>query len=348
MKVKFILIMGLIASYYGYGQTYYAPTGAGGAGSGGSGNVHLGYGAGAVSTASANVLIGNEAGVANTSGYSNIFIGFQSGHVNTTSTGNVYIGSYAGKESTAGGNTSVGYSSGKNNLLGSFNSSLGWAAGIDSDGSNNVFVGGYSGANSSGSNNVCLGYEAGNTAGASNVFLGYQAGKSETGSNRLYIHNDPTSNPLVYGEFNNKFLKFNAYKVGIGYEGTTGFGSFPGLTGVPNASIYRLFVRGGIIAEEVRIRLQTQWADYVFSENYNLLSLEKVQEYIEIEKHLPNMPTAKEVAEKGIEVGNIVTLQQEKIEELTLYIIEQNERNKEQEKRIETLEKQMQLLLNKQ
>ena len=52
------------------------------------------------------------------------------------------------------------------------------------------------------------------------------------------------------------------------------------MTGIPNAADYRLFVRGGILAEEVRIRLQADWADYVFASDYKLLPLKEVEQYI--------------------------------------------------------------------
>lgn len=59
--------------------------------------------------------------------------------------------------------------------------------------------------------NTIVGYQAGygTTTGVSNVFLGYQAGFNETGSNKLYISNTSTSNPLIYGEFNNSILRIN-------------------------------------------------------------------------------------------------------------------------------------------
>ena len=60
------------------------------------------------------------------------------------------------------------------------------------------------------------------------------------------------------------------------------------------------------------------------------------------------MPSAAEVKEQGIEMGNIINLQQEKIEELTLHLIEQEKRNDEQQKELDTLKAQMHLLLNKQ
>ncbi len=91
--------------------------------------------------------------------------------------------------------------------------------------------------------------------------------------------------------------------------------------------------------------LSSQWADYVFEENYDLPKLEEVEQFIKDNKHLPNVPSAKEVADSGIELGEMTKIQQEKIEELTLYIIEQNKINKKQQEEIDELKKQVKLLL---
>ena len=125
--------MGLMASVYGYGQTYAAPTGGvNPAGTGGTDCVHLGHSAGAVTTAGAlhNVFVGYEAGILNTIGNSNTFIGYRAGQSNTTAGGSVFVGSYAGMSHTAGASVMVGNNAGQNN-----------------NGDRNVFVGTYCGTN---------------------------------------------------------------------------------------------------------------------------------------------------------------------------------------------------------
>lgn len=96
---------------------------------------------------------------------------------------------------------------------------------------------------------------------------------------------------------------------------------------------YKLFVRGGILSDEIRVSLSANgtWADYVFNDNYKLMPLSEVETFITTNKHLPNVPSAKQVKEDGINVAEMIRIQQEKIEELTLYVIEQN-------KKIEALE----------
>ncbi|WP_055393106.1 malectin domain-containing carbohydrate-binding protein [Flagellimonas eckloniae] len=92
-----------------------------------------------------------------------------------------------------------------------------------------------------------------------------------------------------------------------------------GTSTIPSA--YKLAVNGKIITEELKVQLQSAWPDYVFAKNYDLPSLEEIQKHIDEKGHLPNMPSAKEVEENGIEVGEMNRLLLEKIEELTIYII---------------------------
>jgi hypothetical protein len=101
----------------------------------------------------------------------------------------------------------------------------------------------------------------------------------------------------------------------------------PATMGGANIADYRLYVAGGILTEEVRV--ETGWADYVFEEDYKLPSLESVQAHIHEKGHLMGVPSAREVENDGLELGDITVKQQEKIEELFLYIIELNEAVKE-------------------
>ena len=109
------------------------------------------------------------------------------------------------------------------------------------------------------------------------------------------------------------------------FNGKTGIGmpteSFPTTVGGVSISNYNLFVRGGILSDEVRVR--TTWSDYVFAKDYKLPSLKEVEEFIVANGHLMNVPSGKQVEAEGIEVGQMAKIQQEKIEELTLYVIQQ-------------------------
>lgn len=84
---------------------------------------------------------------------------------------------------------------------------------------------------------------------------------------------------------------------------------------------YKLAVEGTIGARKVKVT-QQPWADYVFDENYKRLSLSDLENYIRINRHLPGIPTEAEVKKDGVDVGEMNKKLLEKIEELTLYLIE--------------------------
>lgn len=109
--------------------------------------------------------------------------------------------------------------------------------------------------------------------------------------------------------------------------GATAFPTFAG------AAAYELVVGGGILAEEVLVRLQSSWADYVFEKGYELHPLSEVEAFIQQEKHLPGIASAKEVAENGLNLGEMQKAQMEKIEEIYLHLIAL-------EKRVNALEAQ--------
>ncbi|WP_337042614.1 hypothetical protein [Emticicia sp. 17c] len=79
---------------------------------------------------------------------------------------------------------------------------------------------------------------------------------------------------------------------------------------------------------------QNQWADRVFERNYQLLSLKEVEKFIEQNKHLPNVPSAEEVVAKGVAMNEIVAKLLEKVEELTLYTIQQQKEIDELKKKL--------------
>lgn len=177
-------------------------------------NLFIGDSAGAMNTTGrANVFLGYNAGYKNIDGTDNVFIGDSAGYLNTNGSYNTYIGSwsgYAAQEVTR--NAFFGLLSGCYNTTGHRNTYLGAFSGMNNDtGSYNTYVGHASGYNSRGTSNVALGRHAGlNNKGDSCVFLGYSAGRNDTTSNKLYIANSETPDPLIYGEFDNKLLRLTA------------------------------------------------------------------------------------------------------------------------------------------
>jgi hypothetical protein len=104
------------------------------------------------------------------------------------------------------------------------------------------------------------------------------------------------------------------------------------------ATGYALSVNGKIACEEVLVEDMVSWPDYVFNEDYNLMSLEELEKSIGKSKHLPGIPSAAEIEENGLSLGDMQKRMIEKIEELTLYTIQQNKMIKELQEKMEKLE----------
>ena len=101
-----------------------------------------------------------------------------------------------------------------------------------------------------------------------------------------------------------------------------------------------LYVRGGIVTDKVTIKHYglSWWPDYVFCSDYQLMPLKDLREYITANRHLPNVPSETEVMENGIELGDMQSVLLEKIEEMTLYLLQQQETIEQLEHRIAELE----------
>lgn len=89
---------------------------------------------------------------------------------------------------------------------------------------------------------------------------------------------------------------------------------------ISNTGNYKLSVNGNIRAKKVVV--ETNWSDFVFEKNYELKSLHEVEQYIKQNGHLSEIPSAKEVENNGGDLGELIKLQMQKIEELTLYLIQ--------------------------
>ncbi len=102
----------------------------------------------------------------------------------------------------------------------------------------------------------------------------------------------------------------------------------------------KLEVAGTVRAKEVKIEA-TGWSDFVFDKSYNLPKLSDVEKHINDKQHLPGIPSEKEVLENGVNVVDMQAKLLQKIEELTLYIIEQDKKIEKQDKQNKDLQKQV-------
>ena len=108
--------------------------------------------------------------------------------------------------------------------------------------------------------------------------------------------------------------------------------------GTSDTKGYKLAIAGKTIAEEVKIALISNWPDFIFKRNHELRTLEEVEEYINENSHLPEIPSEAEVTENGINLGEMNAKLLQKIEELTLYLIEQNKEVKDLKEKVKLLE----------
>jgi len=107
---------------------------------------------------------------------------------------------------------------------------------------------------------------------------------------------------------------------------------------IPNE---KLAVNGKIRAKEIKVEPNpATWPDYVFEKNYKVGTLEELELFIKANKHLPEMPTAKEVAANGVELGEMNKLLLKKVEELTLHLIEKDKQLQDSNKRLTYLEEE--------
>jgi hypothetical protein len=107
--------------------------------------------------------------------------------------------------------------------------------------------------------------------------------------------------------------------------------------GTETMGSHLLAVNGSIGAREIVVELST-WADYVFNPSYKLMPLTELEEFIAQNKHLPEIPSEETIAENGLNLGEMQKLQMQKIEELTLYVIELKKENEDLKARIEKIE----------
>lgn len=112
-----------------------------------------------------------------------------------------------------------------------------------------------------------------------------------------------------------------------------------GLSTIP-VSTYKLSLNGSIRAKEIVV--ESGWADYVFKDDYNLMPIADLKDFISKHDRLPGMPTAEEVQKNGVGLADTTQKLVSKVEELTLYVIELKEQNESLKKELHDLKRQYQ------
>jgi hypothetical protein len=152
-----------------------------------------------------------------------------------------------------------------------------------------------------------------------------------------YVNNSSGDNCFADGKFQIAHSTGNiivAGKIGIGLSN-----AFAILAASPSDEL--LTVNGTIHAKEVKVDLTGSLADFVFTPTYKLMSLSEVEQFVKINKHLPEVPSAAEVSKNGMSMGEMENKLLQKVEELTLYMIDQQKTIDQQSAKIEELEKKL-------
>lgn len=158
---------------------------------------------------------------------------------------------------------------------------------------------------------------------AGNANNGDATGRLILGTRRLFDKGTGTGLTWNYGD--DLIIDGNGF-VGINTSDTKG---------------YNFAVNGKVIATSMTVKLNQNWPDYVFKPKYQLPSLQEVKTYIDLNHHLPDMPSEQEVIKDGINLGEMNKLLTKKVEELTLYLIEKDKTEKQQQEKISSQEERI-------
>ncbi|MFD1143716.1 bZIP transcription factor [Larkinella insperata] len=332
----------------------------------GSSNVFIGNTAGAYNTTGwSNVAIGTGAGQKNTTGQYNVFLGITSGHSMTLGDGNTFVGPAAGYYLEKGtDNIFIGSNSGKdvtkstNNTLIGPKTSLGQSGGYI--GTVNATAIGYN-ARVEVPNGVVLGStEALVGIGTSAPTVRLHVKSSQANKSGVRLENLTSNSPatrlnqskfLTVDEQGNVVMGTTRSSARVGAEEVAelwkpvgdhlqsthkgGLIIGDGISQTPAG--YRLYVSDGILTEKVKVAIKTtnDWSDRVFEKDYKLRSLEEVEQHIQQHGYLPGVPSAREVVEKGVDIGRMDAKLLEKVEELTLYLLQQKKQIEQQREQFE-------------
>lgn len=163
---------------------------------------------------------------------------------------------------------------------------------------------------------------------ADNTSTYHQFNRQGTGA-AVYINQENTTYPILRLSSGTATANANVVMT-VENDGSVGIG-----TTTPTA---KLAVNGNIIAKEIKIKTDISVPDYVFEETYDLPSLSSIKKYINEHKHLPEIPSAKDIEKDGLDLAEMNLLLLKKVEELTLHLIEKDRQVTDLERRMQKME----------
>lgn len=195
------------------------------------------------------------------------------------------------------------------------------------------------------SNSLAIGFSSMPT-----LFVSDKVGIGGTTAPLAKLHVSETGNSgsllLLSRDNDMQLIVKNGGEVGIGTSTPRGKLDVNGLVVIggelhdcTNITDLKLSVDGGIVAKEILVT-EADWADYVFEDDYELASLDSIKAFIELNKHLPGVPSGVEIGKNGLNLASMDATLLKKIEELTLYVINLNKENKKVKAELEILMKQ--------
>ncbi|WP_343567603.1 hypothetical protein [Sphingobacterium sp.] len=159
----------------------------------------------------------------------------------------------------------------------------------------------------------------------------------------LFSYRNRAKQWALGGNYNTS--NFNILEDGGDGSYGTGFG-IARMTVIPGGNVgigtsnpqAKLAVEGNILAKEIKVKTDINVPDYVFEPDYDLKSLEEIESYVKANKHLPEIPSAKQIQTDGLDLAEMNLLLLKKVEEMTLQLIQMNNEMKKQAEKIEKQE----------
>jgi trimeric autotransporter adhesin len=317
--------------------------------------VFLGNETGRVSSGVGNVFGGGNVGTLTTGIGLNTFMGFSSGSSNSSGNTNTFLGTYAGQLNVTGErNIALGYDAGATTGTLTNTVAIGHSAKVTQ---NNSIILGKSVAtkprvgigNTNPNNYLEITANSPNKSGLR--FTNLKSTSTTSTFNNLNLTVDAVGNvvsvPAPVGSNPTGIDTWTKLTNGADYiiQNNSNKSVMIGNVAANKTSIdYKLYVEKGLIAAKVTSASSVNWPDYVFNKEYSLIPLEKLEKYINTNHHLPEVASAKIIEKDGVDLAEMDATLLKKIEEITLYVIDQEKLIANQQETIDKLQERVTVL----